>query len=299
MKHQRIIMLMVATLTLGMLALGQPSERAGTPERETPQGRLTLELKIDPEALRIRLQRSIARSEDMLQRHRAALEKLDSGASASDVLSELRSEIASRGGRSYGRLESDRQAESSPGATGSAVGIIPDRDQIVGFLKTEFPNLWGNLEPIVLENPRAADRLLERMAPQIREILYLQGSQPELARLKTEQMHAGLDFVEAARSYKMLLSSANADEGELAAARAQLESLAARRFDVDLRTKQHEVDRLEARLAELKESVQQIEERREREIAQMVASAERTAQRPGRPHRRPQNAARPDRSGDD
>lgn len=299
MKHPRVTTMMFATLTLGMLAIGQPSDRDGTPEREPPQGRLTLELKIDPEALRIRLQRSIARSEDLLERHRAALEKLDSGASASDVLGELRSEVASRGGRSFGRIESDRKPESSPGAAVSPAGAIPDRDQIVGFLQSEFPKLWANLEPIVLENPRAADRLLERMAPQIREILYLQGTQPELAQLKTEQMHAGLDFVEAARSYKMLVNNAQADEDELAASRAQLEALAARRFDVDLRTKQHEVDRLEARLAELKESVQQIEERREREIAQMVASAERNAQRPNRTHRRPQNTARPDASGDD
>lgn len=299
MEHPRITTMILATLTLGMLAIGQPAERKDAPDREPPQGRLSLELKINPEALRIRLQRSIARSEDMLQRHRAALEKLDSGASASEVLGELRSDSITRGGRTLARSESERQPESSPDAPPSTSGGMADRDRIVGFLKAEFPKLWGNLEPIVRENPRAADRLLDRMAPQIREILYLRDTQPELARLKTEQMHAGLDFVEAARSYRMLINSPQADEADLGDARSRLEALAARRFDVDLRTKQLEVERLEARLTELKNSVEQIEQRREREIAQMVATAERSAQRQNRTHRRPQDPSATDASGDD
>ena len=299
MKYTTTPIILLSLLALGIgssSALAQPeraqrgdersrqprSVQAEPPEREAPRGRL--ELEVDPEALRIRLQRTIARSEEMLTRTRSALEKLDAGASPSEVLNELRVGASDRGQRDPMRPqrmnEAGSQAETA--LDPMAEDKSEERAQMHAFLRDEFPNLWQNLAPILEQDPRSADRLLGRMAPQIKEILFLQKDQPDLAQLKIAQMHAGLDFVEAARNYRVVISNTESTESAKADAREELVKFATERFDVELRAKQHEVDRLEARLAELRASVEQIESAREEEITQMVSAAERNAQRQSR-----------------
>ena len=285
MKHSRITTLLLCTLSLGMLALSQPGDARGepgppgarddAPERDGPPGRLGLELKIGPEALRVRLERSIAHSEEMLERNRAALEKLDAGASAPEVLNELRSNTADRGPRINGR-GGDRDS-APPG--GTREDELRDREAMMKFLQAEFPKFWEKLEPISNEDPRSADRLLGRIAPQIMEILYLENSQPVLAKLKTQQMHAGMDFIEAQGAYLRVVSDPENGESQLADARNQLHKLAGQRFDVELMAKQYEINRLESRLSELKASIEQVESQRDQEIAQMVEAAIRNADR--------------------
>ncbi|MFG0245251.1 MAG: hypothetical protein ACF8MF_04265 [Phycisphaerales bacterium JB052] len=285
MKHSRITTLLLCTLSLGMLALSQPGDahaepgppgtRDGSPERDGSRGRLGLELKIDAEALRVRLERSIAHSEEMLERNRAALEKLDAGASAPEVLNELRANSANRGPRITGR-GGDHEPTPPPG---NREEELRDREAMIKFLQAEFPKFWEKLEPISTEDPRNADRLLGRIAPQIMEILYLENSQPVLAKLKTQQMHAGLDFIDAQGEYLRVLSDPENGESQLADAREQLSNLAGQRFDVELLAKQYEINRLESRLSELKASIKQVEAHRDQEIAQMVEVAIRNAKR--------------------
>lgn len=264
----------------------RPRERrnadSNAPDREPPRGRL--ELEVDPQALRVRLQRTIARSEEMLSRTKAALEKLDAGATASEVLNELRIGASDRGQRDPARSQRMGDAGQRPEGDANRDETKQDeeREQMHAFLQTEFPSLWKNLAPILEQDPRSADRLLGRMAPQIREILFLQEDQPDLAVLKIAQMHAGLDFVEAARNYRVVISNPKSTDSAKADAREKLAKYAAERFDVELRAKQHEVDRLEARLTELRASVEQVEAARDQEITQMVSAAERNAQRQSR-----------------
>ena len=108
------------------------------------------------------------------------------------------------------------------------------------------------------------------------------------------QMHAGLDFVEAGRKYRLVYSNPDSTQQDKADAREELVRYAAARFDVELEAKQQEIDQLEHRLQQLRASVQQIEESRDNEIAQMVLGAERIAQRQTRQQRQNQ-----DESGND
>jgi len=303
MKYQRIATLFLCSVAVGMLALSQPAQpqserehpepRADKPEGEPPYGRVGLELKIDPDALRVRLQRSIARNEELLERNRAALEKLNAGAPASDILNELRPSPGERG------LRAEARNERGPVRTGEQAGEMQDRDAILKFLQAEFPQLWHNIKPIEEDNPRNADRLLRTMAPQIQEILYLQKSHPVLATLKTEQMHVGLDFVEASRAYGVLLNNRESTEADRAEAHELLMSLATSRFDVELKSKQYEINRLESRLTELKASITQVESRRDQEIADMVEAAKRNAERQYRQRRRNNPSDDQAGSGDD
>lgn len=117
------------------------------------------------------------------------------------------------------------------------------------------------------------------MSPQIREILLLRDTEPELADIKIQQMRIGLDFVEALGVYRAALRSDDTTERDRSRAMATLRDLAAARFDAELRAKQYEIDRLRNRLGELENSVEQIEQRREAEIEHMLATAVRSARR--------------------
>lgn len=288
MKHARLTLIAAPLLTLGMLGMSQPEGKprpgnggepaAAEPDRQAPRGRLSLELTLDPEALRIRLERMISRGKEMAERGQAALDKLDAGASASEVLNELRSDDANRRGRDEPVQKGEEPRRAGPDGAPPQQGIS-DHRHIHAFLQQEFPNLWANISPIVEQDPRSAARLVERMAPQIREILALKRSQPELAEIKTQQMRVRLDFVEASRLYRQALGNHDATDSDRADALDRIRVLAAQRFDADLRAKQFEIDRLEARLDELRASLSSYEDRRDTEIQQMTAFEQRNAER--------------------
>lgn len=300
MKHARWTNALIPLLAIGAisptLGLAQPerettparaAERDGAPphdraERALPRGRLELELQLDPEALRIRLERMVQRGQDMTQRAQAALDQLDAGAAASDVLSELRPQDGQPDPES-GRPERaspkrpDNARENTPSPKRGTPSKVSN-EEIHDFLKAEFPELWANLKPILEQDPRNADRLLGRMAPQIREILALRRSQPELASTKTEQMRAGLDFVESARIYRTLLGG-DASESEINEAVETMRAFAEQRFDAELRAKRLELAQLEEHLSQLRFSVEALEGRRELEVQRVVSSAQENAER--------------------
>ncbi len=299
MKLARTALITIPLLALGMLAMTQP-EGAPPPsaDRQGPRGRVGLELQLDPEALRIRLQRMIDRGQAMVDRGRGAIEKLDAGASPSEVLSELRPVETPR------RL----RAGDTPNTHATPMGDRPvpdadrptpsdDREQIHAFLREEFPDLWKNVQPMIEQNPRSADRLVGRMAPKIREILVLRRTQPDLAKIKTLQMHAGFDFVEAARLYRVALSDPNASESQRERSLADVRTYAEQRFDTEMQAKQLEISRLESRLDELRASLSELEAQRDQEVSRMVLGAQRNAERLARQQRQRQQQ-KDDQSGD-
>jgi hypothetical protein len=288
MRHQLNSICVLTALAGCMLGMAQPKPRGGersppneasaAEDREPPRGRLELEVQLDPDALRVRLQRMIERGETMAQRAQSALEQLDSGASASDVLNELREperELGLSPERENRRGPRDR--ENGPPSTRPTPQS--DHQAILGFLKDEFPELWGNLDPIIRNDPRSAERLLGRMAPQVREILALKRSHPELASIKTTQMRAGLDFVEAARVYRTVINNQDAGIDEINRAKAEMRRHAEARFDAELRAKQLEILKLEERLDQLRFSVSALEERRQLEVDRILSAAEKNAKR--------------------
>lgn len=284
----------------------QDLDRSSTDHDQRASKKRILEIRVNPEALRNRLNRSILRAEHTLKLHRAALVKLDEGASVSEVLSELKrrnllpkddsGEPRTRPARAQqgnGSTQSPRagrnQQEGTPGSASNARShadrLTPrEREMMHRFIRENFPDLSTNLQRIVEHDPGSADRLLARMSPRIREILLLKETQPDLAKIKTAEMRIGMAFVEASRIYRMTLNRPNATESEREEALARLREVASERFDVQLRAKQLEIANLESRLNELKGSLGTIEDRREAEINHMVTAAERSArERNGRP----------------
>lgn len=317
MRHARWTAAALPLLAIGILGMTQPNaerssrqgerpERTGmpAPDQQDGRGRLELEVKLNPETLRIRLQRMIERGQEMSERAQSAIDKLDAGASASEVLNELRPQDASTSGEANGRPERgmnkrpDEPRDAGP--NGQRPNPMGDHEEIHAFLRSEFPELWENLEPIITQDPRNAERLLGRMAPQIREILALKRSHPELASTKTIQMRAGLDFVEAARVYRTILSNPDASDEQIAKALLDMRTHAETRFDAELRAKQLEIAKLEEQLDQLRFSVDALEERRAYEVDRIVTAAQKNADRLNRQQsqRKSRNENDPE-SGDD
>lgn len=308
MNSPRLHTLVLSASALFMLGMVQPDHGASRPstddakpaKAENPEarGRLGLELQLDPDALRIRLVRMVERGEEMAVRGQAALEKLDSGAPATEVLEELRGN--DEPSRARGDARRDTPTQRNPNERRSRPGGDEERLAIQQFLQTEFPELWAKFEPFLRQDPRDADRLLGRMAPQIREILALKQSHPELAKIKTAQMRTGLDFGEAARLYRLVLSNPDSTQSDREEALNEIRSHAEARFDAELEAKQLEIDRLEARLNQLRDSVSELEQRREQEVDQMVDLAHRNAERLARQQAQKQRSgAGASGSGDD
>ena len=305
MKRHALTNLCALAATIGvaslMIGMTQPqdrprNERAHDPER-TPQrdddrqqrpekqrpDKKVLDIRINADALRARLNRSISRAQQMLEIHQAALTKLDAGASPTEVLAEIKllgkAQFSPRGQRPAGSRQNHDGADDGKNQPRHAMGP-KDRMQMHKFLEKNFPELWNNLQPILKHNPENADRLLGRMSPQIREIMLLETDQPDLAKLKVQEMHAGLMFVEATRHYRVIKNKRSASESEIAEANEVLQQAASKRFDVQLEAKQYEIAQLEARLNELKASINQIEDRREEEIDRMLAAADKGKRKP-------------------
>jgi len=301
MKRHALTNFGVLAATIGvaglMMGMTQPRDRSGNEQTHDPDrnaqrdddrqqrtdkrpDKKMLEIRINADALRARLNRSISRAQQTLELHQAALTKLDEGASPTEVLAEIKlqgkARIATRGPRPTGaRHNPDIEQPQSRDRIGSK-----DRMQMHKFLEKNFPELWSNLQPILKHNPENADRLLGRMSPQIREIMLLEADQPDLAKLKVQEMHAGLMFVEATRRYRATKSKRSASESEITEANEVLHQAASKRFDVQLEAKQYEIAQLEARLNELKASIDQIEDRREEEIDRMLAAAHKGKRKP-------------------
>lgn len=285
MRHQRLTVCLLATLAGCMMGMTQPDRgerptddaKRSMPDRESAPGRLGLEIKLDPEALRIRLERMVQRGQEMAERGQSALDKLDAGASAKDVLSELRPDQSNQDRpEREARPQSRREASGMPKPPGS---FEEDRAAIHAFLQEEFPELWENLSPILKQDPSSAERLLGRMAPQVREILALKRSHPELASIKTTQMRAGLDFVEAARVYRTVLTNPDAGNDQIEQATDEMRKHAEARFDAELRAKQLEIAKLEERLNQLRFSIDALEDQRESEVDRIVNAAKNNAVR--------------------
>ena len=260
-------------------------DRHAQPDR--PHSKRAVDIRINADVLRTRLTRSIKKTEQILARHKAALEKLDAGASAKEVLAELKLDGPERrmliDQRNKLQRKPDGKPDGSPQHPPSRM-TPQEKRKIHQFIGQNFPELSENLKQVIKKDPRGADRLLGQLAPQIREILAVKDSEPELARIMVHDMQAGMNFVEASRKFRMIFNNPNATESENVDALARLRDAAAVRFAAQLDAKQYEISKLEARLNELKDSVDRLESKQDEEIDRMVLSAQRNAMRLRRPN---------------
>lgn len=247
------------------------------PEEPAPERRLrdAVQRFDDPVALRARLERTIERGESMLERHREAITRLDAGESPAEVMRSLRwrespqAEDAPEApvglGTPEGRPEGPQGRRGDRPEGGRLANLDPAaRQRLRVFLRDRLPSVDAQLSLVEGTDPEMAGKLFERLLPQLREISDEMQRDPVFGELRLEEMRTGLGVVDASQRLRMLGPSPTA--ADRAAAEADLRAAIAARFDVRIRLRQHELERLATRIGELHTQIQDEQAGREAEI---------------------------------
>jgi hypothetical protein len=288
MKRRVLMGAVGVSLLLTGLGLAQPGgAEAGQPGRQREDAARA----DDPAMLRTRLERTIARTESMLERHREALTRLDAGDSPAEVMRSLRSRGPDSGDENPG-VQAPRGPE--PEGPGPRVRGGPDdragpelspeaRSRLRGFLRDQLPSVHEQLIAIERQDSTMGATLFDRMIPQLREVATEMERNPAFGALKLEEMRTGLGVVDATQHLRSL--PADADPEAKAEAEALLRAAIAARFDARMKMREHELERLAARISELHEQIKEERAGRDAEIDKVFESV--IAQRWARPGRGP------------
>jgi hypothetical protein len=302
-RKKVLVGLSLATLAVG-LGAAQPEDRSPVRRaRDAQPGPAE-----DPALLRARIERSIEQSQAMLERQRDALARLDAGDSPIEVLRSMRWREFNRGpdlpatrtpdetGEPDRRRErpGTPRDEARPGAD-----LTPEaRARLRSFLRDNLPSVHEQLEQVERADEQIGARLFDRLVPQLREVAMDMEREPAFGRLKLEELRAGLAVVDATQRMRSLGTDAPAEQ-RAEAERGVRDAIAAR-FDARMRLREHELERLTKRIAELHDQIKSELEGRDAEIDRVYQSvmSQRWARPTDRPTDRPADRAT-DRPGDE
>lgn len=278
----------VCGIMLGLALFATPVQAMAEPQPDE-QAESAREVPNEQAALRERLERTIERNEAMLERHREALERLTAGESPREVLRMLRWRSGPREGA---RPAPGPDREQAPRVERRSPELTPEaKARLRQFLKEHLPSMDTQLTQVEAVDERAADRLFERLAPQIREVASDMDRDPDYGRLKLGELRAGLAVVDATQRLRML--GPDAAESERAKAEKSLREAISARFDARIRLREHELERLANRLTELHRQIRDEQATREYEIERVFDSI--TAHRWTAPQRVGNSPERPGR----
>ncbi len=249
----------------------RPDERPDQRRDARPDPRPDL----DTQALRERLQRRLEETDRARERLRAAIERLDAGADQGEVARAIGRDIARE------RLGSrdDRRGDRRGGPRDRREGFAPWRSkpepvsdaelaELRAFAKEHLPRLHERMEMLAERNPQAEAAGFARLAPRLREVMRGFDNGP-VARARLAEFRAGLDVVDAGRALRSAMRR-DANDGELATARADLRSAVEAGYDARLAVAEAEIVELEARVAELRERLASASQSRDADISEKV-----------------------------
>lgn len=306
----RFAMLSLAILcACSSLAQAQPG---GPPPPPGPRGGDAAAV-LDPAMVRERLQRRLEDIRRFESRLEGLLARLDAGESPADVLRDLAPLDGMREGGRRGPREprSPERPEARPGDRGGdfppvpgrpegrgerdgprerqgppdQLASIPDdrpltpeeRERVMAFLRETMPSMAERFLSLTASDPEAADRMLSRMLPRLREASRLREEDPELFTLKGDELRTGVEVIGAARA---LRASQNAPAGTerdaaIASARAALREAVTRQIDARLRVQEHELAVLMRRVESLQADLLRRQAGRDAAIAETLERVER------------------------
>lgn len=278
-----------AVACLALLAGAQPPSdaprRPGMGERPDRPGHLPdrADAPPEPSLLIPRLERRLEEARQEAEQLAAALERLRAGDAPAEVLRSLRADGAlqqrprERGGAGPfrggppGTRPPDDQRPRPEGER--ARPDSPDRERLVESLRDDLPNLSRVIDEVRGADPRAADALLERWTPRLRELHSLRSRDPDLYQLKLAEVRAGVQILGAVREVRRL-RALPAETPDLQAQRDQAESTLRRAategFEARQAVQSHEVRVLSRRLEAMQARLAEQRANRDERITQFV-----------------------------
>jgi hypothetical protein len=277
--------------------MSQPNGNAGDQMRPPPGGPESPDRpgkddvrmgSMDRDSIRQRLERRIKESERIQERLKAAIEKLDSGAPIGQVIREIGGpgRLGGFGGEEIRqgepRLGGPEGQGSKPRAEegGERRLSAEDRQRVADFLKERLPEVDSRIEKLRSIDPQAADRLLETLAPKLREAYFTLRRDPEAFDLVKREMEAGLASFDASMNLRMTLGEPGKDPAKVQAARDALRKALEDHFDARLAVQKRRVEALEKELSEMRSRIDDTTTRREEFIdGKMKATEANIAER--------------------
>ncbi len=205
----------------------------------------------------------------------------------------------------------ERPEQAGPGGEGSRPDRVlspEDRRKLWSVLRDlqADPALAGNDSPFAhivdAEGPEA-DRLLQRLAPRLRNLVELKENDQERYVAARQEMVAGIHIARAAKQYGLMLRDPEASEDDLNQARRVLRAAIADGFDARATMTRYELRDAEERLDSLKADISEAESQREARIDEqlrgMILRIKSADEGRGRDQEQPSRDRRPKPSRDD
>ncbi len=281
----------LALVSSGAFGL-QPEAAPSKPERSAVQNDRR-EPIIDRDRLRARLERRLAEYRRFTAELEAGIARLNDGAPPGEVAAALESLAQSiRPGEALLR---DRTSQEGPGTRGGPPRdrsgpegdrAFPDREgrprdgaiepvRLLEILKEASPEFAARIETLRGTDPEAADRMIGRMGPRLREALQAREQDPELFRLRVNEIRSGIELFDAARAYGQAVRSA--DPAAITAAESSLTEAANTHFDVRVAMQEREMQSLAARIEELRAELDRKKSERQSMVDGFVEHMKRKA----------------------
>lgn len=238
---------------------------------------------MDPKGMRERLERRLSETQRLQEQLRTAIERLEKGQSPGEAVRALDLLARPRMGREAGRGEPgrpefepegmrgrggpERGRPEGPGPRGIREGKFDgrfappgaelsaeQREVVMDAVREHLPTLAARMDALREMDPEAADRLMERLAPRLREAARVREQDPELAQLRLEDLRTGIEVLDAIRGLRRAqgMGVGEAREGAMERAKGDLRARLVEQHEVRMRLQAREVDALTKRLEDLK-----------------------------------------------
>lgn len=167
--------------------------------------------------------------------------------------------------------------EGPPGPRGPMAMSPAEAERVLEALRKELPDVADALDELRKESPRMAEGMSRRLAPRFRDAVELREREPELFRLRVEEIRSGVGVLRAIRSYRAAQELPETDAGKtqrVTDASTQVRSAVATALDHRLAIQEYETKRLERRLEQLKRELAERRERKDEAVSKMVERVE-------------------------
>ncbi|MDX2147174.1 MAG: hypothetical protein SFZ23_06590 [Planctomycetota bacterium] len=263
-----------------------PTDAAAEPKSPSPDRGDASPARSRPRAKEF-IERRLRRVEELRSAYSRALERLDQGKALQEIFPDLReieqrtmTELGRRvmrdaqsteGGTPRDRLAErarQRLAESSDDADEAIRPGTPEqRTRSLAFLKNNMPMLWQKLSVWRERETEAVDRLLDRVAPRVRQLEQDQKRDPKIFELRMQDLRSTLLLMETNRQLFEAYREQPRDETKISALEKSIEGLAGAVFDARVMVQEQELAQLTKRVDELRRELTISRESRERMVA--------------------------------
>lgn len=270
-------LIVIAGVTGG---LSQPGEDAPPP---TPTEPAPL---VDPGVFRERLERRMEELDRQRERMQRAMARLEAGEAPSRVMRELLGPGMAREG-GFGRdagngrgpggdaqpVRPFRDRFNGPGPNGGPPGGdfpgagLPlsgeERERALGIIQERLPSIHERLTRLRELDPVAAERMLDRLTPRLREAFNAMRRDPEQFELRARELESGLAVFDASMALRRLFAAGEMAGERVDAARGALREALGAQHDARLALQQHQIASLEKELARVRAEFDDAGARRE------------------------------------